>query len=143
VTHAAISAVLGATSKSPRRANSDLDLMEWGSEGVSVDALRHLSRYLELPLKEFAHLLPISERTIQRRSAKTHFDRSVSEHILQIAELAAHGADVFGSREKFLAWMREPNQALGGRKPCSLIDSRFRNDMIRAELQRLEHGVVS
>jgi putative toxin-antitoxin system antitoxin component (TIGR02293 family) len=143
MTEASIAHVLGARTKSARRVDSNLDLMAWGTEGVTAEALRHLIQYLQLSVKEIAELLPISMRTIQRQPAKKHFDRTVSEHILQIAELAAHGSEVFGSRETFLAWMREPNKALGNRTPFSLIDSRFGNDMIRDVLYRLEYGAIS
>ena len=60
-----------------------------------------------------AALLPVAERTIQRYTAKKHFGRVVSEQILQIAQVADKGTEVFEDKDRFLSWMNHPNKALG------------------------------
>lgn len=138
-----VKAVLGGEKAVKRSLRTRLDLIRWSSEGVSGAVLRRLSQYLDLPLKQFARLLPVSERTLQRYPPHKHFDRAVSEHILQIAELAARGTEVLGGREQFLQWAHLPNTALAGRTPFSLLDSRFGNEMVLELLVRMEHGVFS
>ncbi len=94
-------------------------------------------------MDQIAELLPISERTIQRYARSQHFNRVVSEQILQIAEVVAKGIDVFQDKDLFLAWMRQRNVALGNKTPLGLLTSRFGTEMVLDELGRIEHGVLS
>ena len=60
-----------------------------------------------------------------------------------MAEVAAKGMAVFGDREKFLAWMRQPNIALADRIPEDLLSYKLGMDMVMDELGRIEYGVYS
>ena len=122
---------------------SRIEMIEVSDKGVTKDALLRLATYLNLSLSQIAKLLPITERTIQRYSRKQRFNRVVSEQVLQIAEVAARGAEVFGDREKLLSWMNTPSTALGNRAPASLLGSRFGTEMVLDELGRVEHGIIS
>jgi putative toxin-antitoxin system antitoxin component (TIGR02293 family) len=122
---------------------SRIEMIELSDKGVTKDALLRLASYLNLSLSEIATLLPITERTIQRYSPKQRFNRVVSEQVLQIAEVAARGAEVFGDREKLLSWINTPSTALGNRTPASLLSSRFGTEMVLDELGRVEHGIIS
>lgn len=135
--------VLGGKEVIPQPIEGSLDLMELAMQGVTKEALLHLVSYLNCPMSEMAQLLPVTERTIQRYRPHQHFNRVVSEHILQLAEILAYGTAVFGDREKFLRWLRIPNAALGHRTPFELLDSRFGAEIIRDELGRIEHGVFA
>jgi putative toxin-antitoxin system antitoxin component (TIGR02293 family) len=70
-------------------------------------------------------------------------NRVVSEHILQLAEVAARGVEVFGDKAAFLAWLHHANTALGHQTPVSLLSSRFGAEIVLDELGRLEHGIVA
>lgn len=120
-----------------------MDMIELSDKGVTKDALLHLAAYLNLSVSQMAKLLPITERTIQRYSRTQRFNRVVSEQVLQIAEVAARGAEVFGDREKLLSWMNTSSTALGNRTPASLLSSRFGTEMVLDELGRVEHGIIS
>jgi putative toxin-antitoxin system antitoxin component (TIGR02293 family) len=120
-----------------------MDLVELSNKGVTKNALTHLAKFLSFTMSQMAAVLPVTERTIQRYAPKKHFNRVVSEQILQIAEVAAKGAEVFEDRDKFLAWMDHPNRALGDKTPLSLLNSRFGAEMVLDELGRIEHGVFS
>jgi putative toxin-antitoxin system antitoxin component (TIGR02293 family) len=63
--------------------------------------------------------------------------------IKQNAEVATWGATVFGDKDKFLSWMKQPNKALDGKIPINLLSSRFGSEMILEQLGRIEHGVFS
>jgi len=123
--------------------SSRMDLIEFGSKGVTKAALLCLADYLEFSLGQIAQLLPVTERTIQRYTKRQRFNRVVSEQILQVAEVAARGAQVFGDKGRFLSWMKSPSPALGDRTPLSLLSSRFGNEVVLDELGRIEHGIVS
>ncbi len=140
---ASIVSILGGKSVLRADVRTRMDLVNLGRKGVSKRALMKLAGYLDLSLAEIAELLPITERTIQRYSPTKRFRPDVSEHILQIAEVAARGAEVFGEKRRFLAWMQHPSAALGGITPGSLLSSRFGTALVLDELGRIEHGVVS
>jgi putative toxin-antitoxin system antitoxin component (TIGR02293 family) len=120
-----------------------MDLIRLSSKGITKDALLRLANYLCMSIRQVAELLPVTERTIQRYKRKQRFNRVVSEQVLQIAEVAARGGEVFADRDKFLSWMRSPNPALGNCTPASLLRSRFGTEVVLDELGRIEHGVVS
>jgi putative toxin-antitoxin system antitoxin component (TIGR02293 family) len=136
---ASIASILGGK----QGIRSRMDMIEVSDKGVTKDALLRLATYLNLSLSQIAKLLPITERTIQRYSRKQRFNRVVSEQVLQIAEVAARGGEVFGEREKLLSWMNTPSTALGNRAPASLLGSRFGTEMVLDELGRVEHGIIS
>lgn len=138
-----ISSVLGEKKLPQGSSVSRLDLMELSNKGVTKDAMLRLAKYLGFSLKQMAKVLPVTERTIQRYSRNHRFSRTVSEQILQIAEVAVRGEEVFGVRDRFLSWMKSPSPALGNRSPASLLGSRFGTEIVLDELGRIEHGVVS
>ena len=138
-----ITRVLGGQRVLHKRIKNGLDLIELSKKGVTKDALSHLAKYLCYSMSQMAELLPVTERTIQRYAPNEHFNRVVSEQILQIAEVAAKGTEVFEDKNKFLLWMNHPNSALANRTPLSLLSSRFGTEMVLDELGRIEHGVFS
>jgi len=138
-----VAEVLGGEKILRKKIQSRMDLVELSNKGVTKNALRHLAKFLSFTMGQMAALLPVTERTIQRYAPRKHFNRVVSEQILQIAEVAARGAEVFEDRDKFLAWMDHPNRALADKTPLSLLNSRFGAEMVLDELGRIEHGVFS
>jgi putative toxin-antitoxin system antitoxin component (TIGR02293 family) len=120
-----------------------MDLIELSNTGVTKEALLHLAKYCSLSIRQLSEVLPVTVRTIQRYTPKKHFNRAVSEQILQLAEVAARGTEVFGDREHFLEWMKTPSAALADKKPLSLLNSKFGAEMVLDELGRIEHGVFS
>jgi putative toxin-antitoxin system antitoxin component (TIGR02293 family) len=122
---------------------SQLDLVKLGRKGVSKGTVVRLAKHLSVGLKGIAPLLSVNQRTIQRLSAGKVFSRTVSERILRIALVAARGEEVFGDRERFNTWLKEPNKAMGGQPPISLLASDFGIDIVLEELGRIEHGIVS
>jgi putative toxin-antitoxin system antitoxin component (TIGR02293 family) len=120
-----------------------LDLLQASDKGVAKQALLHLADFLGLSARQMAQLLPVTERTIQRYAREQRFNPFVSEHILQIAEVAARGLEVFGDRPRFLSWLNHPSRVLALETPMSLLRSRFGAEMLLEELGRIEHGVLS
>ena len=138
-----ISRILGGKRVLGQEIHSYFDCIELGKRGVPKGALANLANYLGLSLSQVAQLLPVSERTVQRYDSKTLFNRTVSEHILHIAEVATKGTEVFEDKENFIAWLNHPSIALGNEVPIDLLRSRLGADMILDELGRIEHGIFS
>jgi putative toxin-antitoxin system antitoxin component (TIGR02293 family) len=140
---ASVAAILGGRKTFRGGTAERIDLMKLSQKGVNKDALLRLAKYLDFSVSQMAEVLPVTQRTIQRYSRTHRFNQMVSEQILQITEVALRGADVLGSRTKFVTWMKSNSPALGNRTPASLLGSRFGAELVLDELGRIEHGVVS
>jgi hypothetical protein len=81
--------VLGGQKVLGKKIKSRMDLVELSKSGLTKKALAHLAKYMSLSVRQMSEFLPVTERTLQRRSPDAHFNRVVSEQILQIAEVAA------------------------------------------------------
>jgi len=122
---------------------SRYDLINLGGKGVSKSAVARLAKHLSIGLQEMAPLLSVNLRTIQRYSAERVFSRTVSERILRIALVVSRGEQLFGDREQFNIWLKEPNRALKEKRPLELLGSDFGLDLILDELGRIEYGIIS
>jgi putative toxin-antitoxin system antitoxin component (TIGR02293 family) len=140
---ASVAAILGGRKTFRGGTAERIDLMKLSQKGVDKEALLRLAKYLDFSVSQMAEVLPVTQRTIQRYSRTHRFNQMVSEQILQITEVALRGADVLGSRTKFVTWMKSNSPALGNRTPASLLGSRFGAELVLDELGRIEHGVVS
>ena len=138
-----VSRILGGQKVLGTRLQSRMDLVELANRGLTKDAVSNLTRHLSLSLKDMAALLPITERSLQRYTSKHHLNPTVSEQVLQIAEAVARGKEVFGGKDRFLAWANQPSTALSNKRPLDLLGSRFGTDLVLDELGRIEHGIVS
>ncbi|GMR24383.1 MAG: DUF2384 domain-containing protein [Acidobacteriota bacterium] len=139
----AVLELLGGPKSFPGKFETVLDLVDLGERGLTKASLQELANFLELSTAQMARLLPITERTIQRRSRSARLSRAVSDHLMEIACVAVRGIDTFGNKEKLLTWMQRPNVALGNRKPMDLLASKLGIDLVIDELGRIEHGLVS
>lgn len=133
--------ILGGRKVLGRSLRTRMDFVELGGAGITKDAASHLARYLSLSLAGVARLLPVTPRTLQRYGSGKRLSPAVSEQVLQLAEVVAMGAEVFGERENFLVWLSLPSAPLGDRKPIDLLSSRFGAEMVIDELGRIAHGI--
>lgn len=138
-----VARILGGQKVLGTRLQSRMDLVELANRGLTKDAVSNLARHLSLSLKDMAALLPITERSLQRYTSKHHLNPTVSEQVLQIAGAVARGKEVFGGKDRFLAWANQPSTALSNKRPLDLLGSRFGTDLVLDELGRIEHGIVS
>ena len=138
-----VARILGGQNVLGTRLQSRMDLVDLANRGLTKDAVSNLARHLSLSLKDMAALLPVTERSLQRYTSKHHLNPTVSEQVLQIAEAAARGKEVFGGKARFLAWANQPSTALSNKRPLELLGSRFGTDLVLDELGRIEHGIVS
>ena len=122
---------------------SDMDFYELSREGITKKALMNLADGIHLSMKAITCLIPISERTLQRKQDSDRLSEPVSEQVLQIAEVYSRGKEVFGTIEDFHVWTNSVNRALGDWKPLDLLSSRYGAQMILEELGRIEHGIHS
>lgn len=113
-------------------------------QGIGFDAFDRFATKSPFSLNEWSTYLHLSERTMQRyRSEKKTFEPLQSEKIISIALFYNKGIEVFGTSEKFDAWLETINLALGGIKPKMLLDNSFGIEMLKDELTRIEYGILA
>jgi len=119
-------------------------LIEIIKNGFTYKAFRAFIHTIPFSLQEWADYLHVSGRTLHRyEQNNTTFDAPQSERILEIGMLYKQGVNVFGNPDKFNTWLNAPSVSLGGRIPKSLLDSTLGIQLLRDELIRIEHGVLS
>lgn len=127
--------------KGRRTVYDDFGMMELANTGVTKTSALNLAKQLNLSIAQISKLLPITERTFYRYTKNHKLDKYVTEQVLQIAQVAARGFQVFEDRELFLEWFNSPCIALGNEKPINFLNSRFGCNLVLQELGRIEHGV--
>lgn len=135
--------ILGGEEFLGKKLVSKMDLVELGIQGVTKTAVSNLADYLSLSSKQVADLLPVTERTLQRYSAKQHFNQSISEQVIHIAEVLVKGTEVFQEKTKFLLWLKTPHKVFSSNTPLSMLKSRFGTELVLEELGRIQFGVYS
>ena len=133
--------------ESPSYSLSDaqsLQVAEVLRTGLSWDVFMRIAASIHLNLSEWAQLLHVSERTLQRQKKDARaFQGLEAERVIEIALLFRQGRSVFGSDTHFRQWLDLPCVALGNIHPASLLESSFGMRLLRDELIRIEHGVFA
>jgi putative toxin-antitoxin system antitoxin component (TIGR02293 family) len=135
--------LLGGTSVLGHKIDTEMDLYELGKEGIPKKALLNFAKSINISLRALTGMLNVTERTLQRKKDTDLLNETLSEHILQLAEVYSRGEEVFLDMEQFKIWLDSSNRALGNRKPLALLSSRYGAQMVLNELGRIEHGVFS
>ena len=138
-----IKKILGGSNFFDKRIRDRMDLIDLSEKGLTKEAVENLAKYLDLSNQQIEEILPVSARTLKRYHPQKRFNALISEHVLLIAEVAAKGTEVFGSKVNFVPWMKSPCFTLGNKTPLSLLKTKFGLDMVKDELGRIEHGIIS
>lgn len=94
--------------------------------------------------KEWADILHISERTLQRYAKDDgNFNFGVTDRILQIDKVIKRGIEVFGNLDKFISWLKSNPYMLEGRLSLQSLASFEGISMILTQLGRIEHGLFA
>lgn len=135
--------ILGGEKILGQKIENKMDLVELTRTGVTKSAVSNLAKYLSLSSKQIADLLPVTERTLLRYTAKMFLSPTVSEQVLHIAEVTARGVEVFEDKAKFIMWLHTPHKVFSGKTPYTLLSSGFGAELVLEELGRIEFGVYS
>ncbi len=94
--------------------------------------------------KEWADILHISERTLQRYAKDNgSFNFSAVDRILQIDKVIKKGIEVFGNMDKFMGWLKNNPFMLEGRLSLQSLGSIEGINMVLTQLGRIEHGLFA
>lgn len=120
-----------------------IQVIQWGVTYTLFDLVKRTTPFSE---PDWARFLDISTKSLQRYKQEPkrtfRFKPLQSEKIIEIAEVASVGEDVFGDREKFRVWLDTPNFALGSFKPMELLKDSYGKELVLAELTRVSHGIL-
>ena len=113
-------------------------------EGVPARSAFDLARRYNLSEPQLAELLGVSTRTLARmKSADARLNPVQSDRLLRLARIVAHAETVFDTFEVALDWLKNPNRALGGDVPLSLLDTDAGAVQVEEILTRIDYGIYS
>lgn len=125
------------------KAATDWDIMKLTRQGLPKRALMLFAKKISLTLQELSNIMHISERTLQRYDDTEIVKTEYAEKAIELARLYTRGEEVFGSLDKFKAWMKTPVHVFHNETPVSLLDTSVGFDILFKELGRIEHGIFA
>jgi len=85
----------------------------------------------------------IPARTLQhRRTRREKLTTEESDRVLRVIRVLATTEEVYGSRERALAWLRKPKARLEGRVPLSLLKTDAGSRMVEELLLQIDEGMI-
>jgi putative toxin-antitoxin system antitoxin component (TIGR02293 family) len=123
--------------------STDFDLVQLTRAGLPKRILASLAKKISITLQELAHIMHISDRTLQRYDDDAIVKTEYAEKAVELARLYVRGQEVFGSMDKFKSWMKTPLFVFKNETPISLLDTSIGFDMVFKELGRIEHGIFA
>ena len=141
VTAATVERTLGGLGRNSSRPADDLRLAQAVRDGLPFAALERLISTGVVDEREIETYF-IPRRTLYARRSKATLSREQSDIVVRLARIQAIADDVFGRRDEAHAWLREPNGALGGQPPLTLLDTEEGGRLVEAVLGRIAHGIV-
>jgi putative toxin-antitoxin system antitoxin component (TIGR02293 family) len=135
--------ILSEISKKPESAMSAFEKMGMAKTGLNKKDLETLKQKASLDYDELAQMLSVTRATLINKKGDEKFSIVLSERIIAIADIYSYGVEVFGDMEQVNEWMFEPNRALGGETPFSIMHTQFGREELRNVIGRIAYGVYS
>lgn len=86
--------------------------------------------------------LVIPLRTLQhRRSRHQKLTVDESDRVLRLMRVLSQAEDLYGSRERALAWLRQSNPRLGSRRPLELLKTDAGSRIVDELLLQIDEGM--
>jgi putative toxin-antitoxin system antitoxin component (TIGR02293 family) len=105
---------------------------------------KKISDKVSFTQQEWADILHISERTIQRYAkANNTLPFDVTDRALQIDKVIKRGGEVFGNLDKFISWLRSNPLMLEGRLSLQSLRSIEGINLVLTQIGRIEHGLLA
>ncbi|HUE53257.1 MAG TPA: antitoxin Xre/MbcA/ParS toxin-binding domain-containing protein [Terriglobales bacterium] len=133
---------LGGERALGRALASDRDMREAIREGFPHAVLEELMQASGLTLKELAHALDLSTRSLQRRR-RGRLARFESDRLYRMARVLALARESLGDEARANRWLKRANHALGGLAPIAAIDTELGARQVENLLGRIAYGGIS
>lgn len=121
-------------------------VLEWIAlvrQGISAASVDAAVRVMGIGQSELSRALDIPERTLVRRKKEGHLNADESGKMVRLAQVIERAVEVFEDESAALSWLKNPNAALGGSSPLSLLDTELGSMAVVSTLGRIEHGVFA
>jgi putative toxin-antitoxin system antitoxin component (TIGR02293 family) len=118
-----------------------IDLSALAIQGLKKSAVAHFLKTSKLRPSIFYRYLDITPRTLGNYRANQALRLYLTDRILDLAKLYAHGLIVFGSIDNFNYWLNSTSVDLNGEKPIAFIHSHHGLERVDDVLGRIEHGI--
>jgi putative toxin-antitoxin system antitoxin component (TIGR02293 family) len=113
-------------------------------EGYETTVAETLSSVLALKTIDLLSILGIPERTVSRRLREhKKLTKEESDRVYRALDITRSAVEVFGDSELASRWLKEPNPALSGATPLSLLDTEPGRDKVLSLLGQIDHGVYA
>lgn len=120
---------------------SETDFVERVEKGFPSEAVTRLMKLGDLSDAETGWIIP--RRTLSHLKNAKRLSPEQSDRIARAAGVFALAHETFGDRAKANGWMRDPNRALGGKAPLSLLRTGSGAQLVEQILMRIAYGVYS
>ena len=120
-------------------------IVQSSRSGVSSSRFFGLADFTGLNREWLASaFLGISLKTLQRylQESKPLSPRE-GEAVLKLEALYKKGIEIFGNRDEFNSWLKEPEYGVGWQVPLELLSTSTGIDMVMEELLRIEFGATA
>ena len=113
-------------------------------EGYRTMVAEAFSSVLDVRPTELLTTLGMPQRTVSRR-LKEHkkLTTEESDRLYRALEIMRSAVETFGDPDLAAKWLKEPNPAIGGVTPLSLLDTQPGRDQVATLLGRIEHGIYT
>jgi putative toxin-antitoxin system antitoxin component (TIGR02293 family) len=121
-------------------------VLEWIAlvrHGISAGSVDAVVRVMGIGQSELSRALDIPERTLARRKKEGVLSADESGKMVRLAQVIERAVEVFEDEQAALSWLKNPNAALGGSSPLSLLDTELGSLAVSNTLGRIEHGVFA
>lgn len=135
--------LLGGRKVFPQKVKDSAGLKEALRSGFPYAAFEAILDALELRSQDLADLMGVASRTLARRKAGNLLTPIESDRLYRVARTTFLAAEVLGSLDKARTWLLKGNQALGGEKPVSLLDTEIGERQVENLLNRINYGILS
>lgn len=123
-----------------RSSQTERDLLEIVEDRLPASAV---NRLLDLGItRPEVDNLVIPLRTLQhRRSRREKLTIDESDRLLRVMRALFQTENLYGSRERALAWLRRPNPRLEGRAPITLLKTDAGSRIVEELLVQIDEGM--
>lgn len=112
--------------------------------GLNFNDFQKIASKVDFTQKEWADILHLSERTLQRYAHDNgSFNSNVVDRLIQIKKVIQRGLEVFGSYERFNLWLRGNPYMLEGQLSIHSLASIEGINNVLTQLGRIEHGIFA
>lgn len=113
-------------------------------DGFPATIMKEASGFFGVPegrIFSVAGVAPTSAYRLLQKGAK--IDSAATERVYRMSSITHMAIDVFESKETAIAWMAEPNRALGDAAPLDLMDTEPGAAAVRLVLNAIATGGVA